>query len=600
LSNFDRAVPALLALLLAGCIGEDDRDDAKDRDNDGYLAAQAGGDDCNDEDASVHPGADEVCGDGVDNDCDTLVDDDGINAETFYPDADGDTWGADAPVSACTRPAGHVDRGGDCNDGDLTVHPEATEEWYDGTDQDCDGADDYDQDQDGYASAVETEDGLDCDDTEPTVNPDATELCGNLRDDDCDGTHNDCDWSTATWATVDATRIVHEVAEETPHVTVGDVEDDGDEEILAWAPDSGEFYLHFSPWSTGTPDLEDDALLQLSLAAPPSGYDHVATLEQDLTGDGKADLVVGTWSLGTRGAVRAWDGLEATAGSPVQLDVGDAVRTYQGPEDGSETEDGFGSTLVPLGVVPGASNGSIVVPYRTTALGSRCLVFHDAPVSGAADVVATLAIDTCGTVVAWPLNASTTVALVEVDASHHLVDPTPGTPVNAPDAPEALLFSGSVNADVLRNAPDMDGDGDTEVLILELLADPAVFRMPFGPINAASPPGRTLTLTAGTDIEDFIDAHTGDFNGDGALDLVLLADADDSDGAAGGTAVLVLFGPVEFLIRTWDTDDYDAALHFPAGETAWSLHPADVDGDGYTDLVLPGPGGIHVVYGQGW
>lgn len=44
-----------------------------DVDEDGYGANCPGGDDCNDGDASVYPGADEVC-DGQDNNCDSQVD----------------------------------------------------------------------------------------------------------------------------------------------------------------------------------------------------------------------------------------------------------------------------------------------------------------------------------------------------------------------------------------------------------------------------------------------------------------------------------------------------------------------------------------------
>jgi hypothetical protein len=45
-----------------------------DQDGDGHLGTNCAGDDCDDSNAGVHPGALELCGDGLDNDCDGVAD----------------------------------------------------------------------------------------------------------------------------------------------------------------------------------------------------------------------------------------------------------------------------------------------------------------------------------------------------------------------------------------------------------------------------------------------------------------------------------------------------------------------------------------------
>jgi len=72
----------------------------------------------------------------------------------------------------------------DCDDEDPAVNPGAKEIWYDGTDQDCDGASDYDADADGYDS--DEHGGTDCDDSDPQVNPGAKEIFYDGVDQDCD------------------------------------------------------------------------------------------------------------------------------------------------------------------------------------------------------------------------------------------------------------------------------------------------------------------------------------------------------------------------------------------------------------------------------
>jgi hypothetical protein len=93
--------------------------------------------DCNDGNAAANPGEAEIC-DGVDNDCDTLVDDDDKSVSdpiTAYLDLDGDGF-AGTPFTACVVKGGSPKRS-DCDDGNAKVNPTAVE-MCNGYDDDCD------------------------------------------------------------------------------------------------------------------------------------------------------------------------------------------------------------------------------------------------------------------------------------------------------------------------------------------------------------------------------------------------------------------------------------------------------------------------------
>jgi hypothetical protein len=149
------------------------------------------GGDCDDADVTVNPGASELCN-GVDDDCDESIDIDDpslVGGEVWYVDADFDTYG-DAATGAvyCEQPAGTVDNAGDCNDGDIAIHPGVSEK-CDNVDNDCDNLlddDDSDLVSDLVFYADTDGDGL----GDPAASkPDCETPAGYVEnDDDCDDT----------------------------------------------------------------------------------------------------------------------------------------------------------------------------------------------------------------------------------------------------------------------------------------------------------------------------------------------------------------------------------------------------------------------------
>jgi hypothetical protein len=174
--------------------------------------------DCDDQRPEAHPGALERCN-GLDDDCDTDVDDGAPRDELWYADDDQDGFGDPYDARSLCRPRqtdSLVQLPGDCDDDNPNVNPAATERCNNGRDDDCNGlADDeepgtvdgqeprwLDLDHDDYGVGTvvlrcpggsdHAEVAGDCDDGDASIRPGATETC-DPGDEDCDGLAEEAD-----------------------------------------------------------------------------------------------------------------------------------------------------------------------------------------------------------------------------------------------------------------------------------------------------------------------------------------------------------------------------------------------------------------------
>ena len=225
-----------------------------DNDNDGYgedstpswseapiMGFVSNNDDCDDSSSRINPGAPELP-DGLDNNCDGMVDEDlcqepqaqdegelpaGVRPPATTPpptdneatrppatvpescvqwflDEDNDGFGTPGNSSyAVSKPDGFVGNDQDCDDSSFAINPNA-EETFNGIDDDCDGVVDEsftawyrDSDGDGFGYQDETINavlqpagyvatGNDCNDEDDSMYPGATEICDDGIDQDCD------------------------------------------------------------------------------------------------------------------------------------------------------------------------------------------------------------------------------------------------------------------------------------------------------------------------------------------------------------------------------------------------------------------------------
>ncbi|MBI3183501.1 MAG: putative metal-binding motif-containing protein [Myxococcales bacterium] len=147
--------------------------------------------DCDDQDKNVFPGASEACNQRDDN-CNGQVDEN-VQTRSFYTDGDGDGFGAGAPTQSCQSSLpGKVTQGGDCDDGNASIHPNGNE-ICNGKDDDCDGS--TDETFPGQGNACATGELGVCAPGTNQCQGGVTKCVRNVNPSAelCDGLDNDCD-----------------------------------------------------------------------------------------------------------------------------------------------------------------------------------------------------------------------------------------------------------------------------------------------------------------------------------------------------------------------------------------------------------------------
>jgi hypothetical protein len=609
---------AVLALApLPGCAPEEETPIVLiDDDADGWPLPQ----DCDDTIATVHPGATERC-DTVDEDCDGVADDAPVDGLPGWHDRDGDGWG-DPATRGTWCPGGDVGStvwvsiAGDCDDGDATRFPNATESCVKAGDDDCDG-NDNDPGALGCAAWYADVDGDGVGGTDEACLCDAegvyrAALAGDC--DDADATVSSGCGSSGATTTAEADVVVYgdrsARAAGAAVAGVGDLDGDGYPDLLVAGGDTRlppRWWVMRGPFATDrdlaapTAELSDPTLLTTNGVVVAGGA--------DLDGDGAADLVLAAHGLadsatGPRdtGAVYVIRG--SVTGTVDLADADAGLTGTTGPTDlalsGATVDDtdgdGRGDLLVGYGgsatilLLRGPVTGTlaftdadlVVTAGSDSGFGAAVAPAGDLDGDGLADLLvgapASRAADGDGAAWILPGGATGTLAVADI-----------GIALAGPDRQQHAGFT-------VAAAGDVDGDGHADVLVgggspFDTEGTVGVVWLVRGPVAAAAALDDAEARIDGTgpgDRAGFV-AAAGDLDGDARADVVIGAPgADDSAAQAG--AAFVFHGPLAGRLGTGDADlrVYGLAGADAAGTAATGV--GDLDLDGFDDLAVGAPG----------
>ncbi len=617
------------ALLLTGCslvITDADHQARLDADGDGYIAVEHGGDDCDDAQAAVHPGADETCND-VDDDCDGDADNDPIDGETFFHDADNDGYPGplDSIVACGPPPDGYYPQGmvaDDCDDSNSAIHPGA-EEVCDGVDQDCDDQVDEgvttvvydDEDGDDYgetstehqgcadAPGVTDEPG-DCNDDAPEINPGADEICGNDVDENCDDEALSCppiDLSDARIGTGNLTGDLYgfSVAAAAGNAVVGAPGYNGDRGAAAVHVGVGSGDIGLNSGTAVFRGIDDGGYVGAAVAVVGdmlgSGGSTVAIGAPGMSSGSGAVYVLGPDHSGDINATDADAALEPVI---LDLDLGRALSWA-----GDVTGDGLDDMLVGAPGWSGNKGAAIIVAGPLTGVidpltgnhywtGAATADEAGRSVAGAGDVDGDGFNDVL--IGAWnageALQGATYLLRGPVDSDGTLSDA------------DATLWgdAGYIAGLPVAGRGDIDGDGRSDIAIEAVGVDPDFGSVGKTFVFIGTTWSGTTTPTSVRDATAIIDQAdegdtksdiglgldiSADLNGDGHADLIL--GQPGRSGTRGGASLF--FGPLEGSMSVHDANQQLDGAYSGDG-AGLSVAATDVDDDGRDDLIVGAPG----------
>lgn len=530
--------PPIIPFEDSGVVDTDDTDDTddsggpEDKDSDGYTADV----DCDDFDAKVNPGAEEVWYNGIDENCDDN-------------DCDQDNDGEGADIAGC------LGQGKDCDDRDPAIRPDATETWYDGVDQNCDAWCDFDADLDGWAREDAT--GLtctvgDCDEGDPAINPDAKDLL--------DGVDSDCDGAVDDFSTLDDVVGINGAGGAFgSFLASGDSDGDGYSEVWVAAPayddgGSGEgIVVRYDGAILNTRKnnsvefTSGESNVTASAGAANLGY----SLQMlDLRGDGSAQLL-----MGDEGANRVLLFVDRDAPSSVASVNADTL--WESPS----YQLGRGS----YGQLSTNGNTYLMVsaPARPDGGGGAVFLLDQAGISTGTATVDTAGFTLTSGQAGDGLGAGVAVLDLDGDGRDDLVLGAPGTASTdgKPEAGRLYVLSDDVLVDVdqgnLGLAVDVSGQGQVQ-------GDVAGSRF-----------GQQLLAIPDTD-------------GDGNDDLIAVSQT------TGGTRLHVLYGGSDFFSKSSSFTDR-VQLQRESNRSAPFMVAGDFDADGLGDIAV-GDGDGDTVY----